>query len=380
MDISKIDSYGRYMILDRNGNISSMGILNIEDVRFLREYYQDQSIASNVEIPVRTKVSNNGVIKHSSTKLSREQKYSKPKYRLKEPIKKVGRNILIFGIVVCIGVGAYKMFNPLDKEEIMPSGAYVTSTDLVEYSSGNYMESPTVPDMSYEDYQYIQQVERADFIKLLCQIFQVDYQITYSKLVEMTDDFSNVEYLEGRHPLVTCKGMQIDAQSEEEFLVYAVRVIAQAPSRMDLDRNDVCINDGYDSGTNYVEMITKWAAILNVDPALVYGIMHAETNFNSELFIEGNNPAGLKDGIGSGFWVFPNKEAGIIELMMEIVKYQHLGATTIENIAKIHCPLDDPDDINGDNKNWVENVTYGYERGREIFEEMDYYKNNGLSH
>ena len=256
-------------------------------------------------------------------------------------------------------------------------------TDNAGYTSGSdYMDSPTAPSTTeVEDEEYVHQVERAEFIKILCNVFQVDYQTTYSKLVEMTDDFSDPEYLAGRHPLVSCKGMSIDADSEEEFLVYAVRVIAQDPGRVDLTRSDVCMDNGYDSGTNYVEMIAKWARVLDVDPALVYGIMRAETGFQSKLFINGNNPGGLKDGSSSsGFWIFPNKEAGIIELMMEIIKYQYKGANTIEEMAKIHCPIDDPEDTQGLNKNWVRNVTNGYETGREIFEEMGYYESNGLSY
>ena len=66
--------------------------------------------------------------------------------------------------------------------------------------------------------------------------------------------------------------------------------------------------------------------------------------------------------------------------MMEIVKYRNKGATTIEEISKIHCPINAPDDVNGLNRNWVKNVTAGYEQGKQIFEAMGYYKNNGLSH
>jgi hypothetical protein len=49
-------------------------------------------------------------------------------------------------------------------------------------------------------------------------------------------------------------------------------------------------------------------------------------------------------------------------------------------MAKIHCPVNDPEDKQGLNKNWVRNVTNGYEEGREIFEQMGYYESNGLSY
>ena len=383
-----INATGRYIRRDREGTVIDMTSLTQEDIRFLRWYHNDPNIAYRVEIPVvnRRPSANVPTSKpvNKQVRVSRDQKYNKPKYKLKEPIRVIGKKVIIFGLVVCIGTaGLVAILKPNKGVDQTPGGAYVTMTDNPGYTSGTgYMDSPTLPsEPEVEDEEYVKQVERAEYIKLLCNVFQVDYQTTYSKLVELTDNFSDPEYLAGRHPLVTCKGMSIDADSEEEFLVYAVRVIAQDPGRLDLRSDEVCIYNGYDSGTNYVEMIAKWAKVLDVDPALVYGIMRAETGFSSELLVDGNNPGGLKDGSSaSGFWIFPNKEAGIIELMMEIVKYQYKGANTIEEMAKIHCPVNDPEDKQGLNKNWVRNVTNGYEEGREIFEQMGYYESNGLSY
>ena len=384
---NNINPNGRYIRRDREGTVVDMTTLSVEDIRFLRWYHNNPNIAFNVQVPTTNRrpsanVETNKPV-NRQVRVSRDQKYNKPKYRLKEPIRVVGKYVIIFGLVVCIGVASLSaILSPNKGGDTSPGGAYVTMTDNPGYTSGSdYMNSPTAPSTpEVEDEEYVHQVERAEFIKILCNVFQVDYQTTYSKLVEMTDDFSDPEYLAGRHPLVSCKGMSIDADSEEEFLVYAVRVIAQDPGRVDLSSSEVCIDNGYDSGTNYVEMIAKWAKVLDVDPALVYGIMRAETGFSSELFMESHNPGGLKDGTGNGFWVFPNKEAGIIELMMEIVKYQYKGANTIEEMAKIHCPVNDPEDTEGLNRNWVRNVTNGYEEGREIFEQMGYYESNGLSY
>ena len=384
-----ITSNGRYIDVNK----PEMFDLTVDDILFLRAYHKDPRIAYNVIIQREvSKVQRNSQTVHrdatkpksqpasKNVKVSRDPRYNDGKHRTKNPIVVLGKRVLIFGVIVCIGVGSMTLFLDYDKDKEDPvKGAYVTMTEGWEYESGNsYMDSPTVPSEEEDDLDYIRQVERAEFIRILCDIFQVDYQTTYTKLVEMTDNFTDDEYLAGRHPLVSCKGMSIDADSEEEFLVYAVRVIAQDPGRVDLTQAEVCVNNGYESGTDYNAMIAKWAGVLDVDPALVYGIMKAETGFSSELFIEGNNPGGLKDG--SGFWIFDNKEAGIIELMMEIIKYQYNGANTIEEMARIHCPINDPDDTQGLNRNWVRNVTSGYEEGREIFERMGFYKNNGLSY
>ena len=383
LQISKIQPNGSYMITDKKGNIVSMGKLTVEEIRYLRWYHRDPEIANKVVVPVNTnkQPSANVQTKKPTKKkfvVTRDQKYNKGGYKFQDTMEFVGKVVFIFGLVVVLAVGSFTdAFKPkTPKPE--PDGAYISS-GMIDEDDEKHMDIPTNPDVDIEiDVDYQQQVGRAEFIRILCQIFQVDYQTTYSKLVEMTDDFTDSEYLAGRHPLVSCKGMQIDADCEEEFLVYAVRVIAQDPNRVDLTKEEVCINDGYTSGDNYKEIIAKWAGILDVDPALVYGIIQAETGWNSKLFIQDNNPAGLKDG--GKFWVFKNKEAGIIELMLEIVKYRYMGADTIEEIAAIHCPLDDPEDVNGLNKNWVRNVTNGYEQGRKIFEEMGFYKNNGLSY
>lgn len=382
LQISKIQPNGTYMVTDKKGNIVSMTKLTIDDIRYLRWYHRDREIASKVVVPVNKikQPSANVATKLPAKRkfgVTRNQMYNKSGYKFQKVMKFAGKVIFIFGLVVVVAVGSFTdSFKP-PVSEPEPSGAYISGELLEDDYGSKYMISPTIPDEEI-DIDYEQRVSRAEFIRILCQIFQVDYQTTYSKLVEMTDDFTDPEYLAGRHPLVSCKGMEIDADSEEEFLVYAVRVIAQDPNRVDLTKAEVCIDDGYASGDNYTEIIAKWAGILNVDPALVYGIIQAETGWNSTMFIQDNNPAGLKDG--GEFWVFKNKEAGIIELMLEIVKYQYRGASTIEEIGAIHCPLDDPEDVNGLNKNWIGNVTAGYEKGREIFEEMGFYKNNGHSY
>ena len=387
LNINKIRPNGTCWIQNRDGQFVTVK-LHDEDIRFLRWYHNNPNIAAEVYIPTVNRkpsatVSTNKPV-NKPVRVSRDQEYTKPKYKLKEPIKMIGKKVVIYGLVICIGVTSMiAILKPNGTVEPTPGGAYVTMTDVPGYTTGtSLMDSPTMPsEPETEDEEYVHQVERAEFIKILCNVFQVDYQTTYSKLVEMTDNFNDPEYLAGRHPLVSCKGMSIDADSEEEFLVYAVRVIAQDPGRVDLRSDEVCIDNGYDSGTNYVEMIAKWSKVLDVDPALVYGIMRAETGFSSELLVEGNNPGGLKDGSSSsGFWIFPNKEAGIIELIMEIVKYQYKGANTIEEMARIHCPINDPEDKQGLNKNWVRNVTDGYNAGREIFEQMGYYESNGLSY
>ena len=385
VNINKIRPDGTYWTQNREGQFVTV-LLRPEDIRFLRWYHNNPNIAYQVQLPVVNRRPSANVNTQKpvgkQVRVSRDQKYTKPKYRLKEPIRIAGKFIVIFGLVVCVATGSL-LIKSNNEPTPTSGGAYVSMFDdsTTTTSNNGYKEIPTLKwDVDTNEEEETYEIERDEFIRLLCDVYQVDYNLTYSKLVEITDNFCDSEYLAGRNNFVTCKGMEIDADSEEEFLVYAVRIIAQDPNRVGLKSSEVSIDNGYDSGTDYVQMIAKWSKILGVDPALVYAIMRAETGFDSELLNESNNPAGLKDGTGNGFWVFPNKEAGLLELMMEIIKYHNMGAYTIEEIAAIHCPIDDPEDTYGLNHNWIGNVTSCYESGKEIFEEMGYYESNGLSY
>lgn len=65
-----------------------------------------------------------------------------------------------------------------------------------------------------------------------------------------------------------------------------------------------------------------------------------------------NNPAGLR--LNGDWWRFSTKEEGLIELALEILKYNRKGAYTIEEIGMIHAPVEDS------NENWVPSVTNIY--------------------
>ena len=52
------------------------------------------------------------------------------------------------------------------------------------------------------------------------------------------------------------------------------------------------------------------------------------------------------------------------------MKYNHNGKNTIEEIGKSYCPVDDKEDIEGLNQNWVGNVTNNTNYAREHFNEL----------
>ena len=189
LQISKIQPNGSYMITDKKGNIVSMGRLSVDEVRYLRWYHRDPDIANKVVVHVNTnkKPSANVPTKKPTKKkyvVTRDQKYNKGGYKFQDTMEFVGKVVFIFGLVVVLAVGSFTdAFKPkTPKPET--GGAYISSGMIDE--DDKHMTSPTIPDEE-SDVDYEQQVSRAEFIRILCQIFQVDYQTTYSKLVEMTD-------------------------------------------------------------------------------------------------------------------------------------------------------------------------------------------------
>ena len=131
---------------------------------------------------------------------------------------------------------------------------------------------------------------RKTMIQRYCDVFQVNFDVIYPRLEELTDHFSNENYRNGYIPGVTC---------------------------------------------------------------LMYAIIQTETGWSSDLFQNGNNPAGLRLPDGS-WWHFDSKEEGFIEFALELVKYQLKGLRTIPEIGAVHAPTSDGNDY------WVSTVTSIY--------------------
>ena len=104
---------------------------------------------------------------------------------------------------------------------------------------------------------------------------------------------------------------------------------------------------------------------------MMYAIVNAETSFDSPLFINANNPAGMKDS-DTGEWnTFATKEEGFFELGTELLKYYKMAGITpdqidrnaLSKIRDIHCPLSDnvEDEVNN---YWLDNVMDGIEKAQ----------------
>ena len=86
------------------------------------------------------------------------------------------------------------------------------------------------------------------------------------------------------------------------------------------------------------EMFKVAANVYDLDFNLVYAITRLETgNFTSGLWLNSNNPGGIKSG--SGWASYRSQFVGIME-MCRILRYGYIdqGLTTPEAIGKKYCP------------------------------------------
>lgn len=89
------------------------------------------------------------------------------------------------------------------------------------------------------------------------------------------------------------------------------------------------------------EMFDVAAEVYRVDPTMLYAIARHETgNFTSRLFVENNNPGGIKDFDSASGWASYGSEfEGIMEMARVIRRgYYNYGLDTPEEIGAKYCP------------------------------------------
>lgn len=383
LDIRKLNSDGRYVDVE----IPLFFNLNYEQVKYLRELYNDNTIASNVKRPREDKERTEVRREVPRYKVTRNQKYNNGKHYTKGRVSFVPVTKIIVGvIVVSLSVGLL-VSHINDKNQDNQNGgiAYVQEYDDETKSSNLTVEEP-VDNSEYVDIQIDdgthevpeeQEIDvNGDLIREICNIYHVNYDVVYPFIKGISDNFSSQQYLNGTLNGVTCKGQEVCASSDRELLIYTVRTIKQLPQQIGISTEGLYGGD-YQSGSDFANQISKVASDLGINRCLMYAIVQSETSFNSDLFINSNNPAGIK-GIDGSWWVFDTKEEGFYELGMEILKYYRMigidpsvvNEDVISKIRDIHAPLSDG------NQDWLPNVVSNYEYA--LMNEATLFDNNNV--
>ncbi|MGM9834540.1 MAG: hypothetical protein ACI31M_02015 [Bacilli bacterium] len=199
-----------------------------------------------------------------------------------------------------------------------------------------------------------------------CAIYQVDYNIVYNKLAELTNSFTSDEYLNGTIPGIVFKGEPIHFDNKETLLAMAVRCCAQLPSSVGLN-DSIKIDTEFESNMTIFQQITTYSSLFGLDRKVVYSIIRAENNFGSNLTDTTNNFGSLKSGDGNSFESFDNLNQGILETCAEIYKFRYrygITATSEEFLRQIqpyYAPTEGVSEAEAElNENWIINAINAY--------------------
>lgn len=365
---TKISDTGYYFDVD-NG---MMFQLSEAEIKAARDYFGMPDLAPKYIFQKRPQE-----VSRRHYKVAKEQSYNDGRHRKRTSRKNsscIVRNFVIGGIIFVVSVygvfqitkydskasfdssvpsyqieESYDGVSNLENEQISPSTEEKDVALVKEYiaigARETYSSSERYGFNTLED----ENAERRAWVEKYCNIYQVNFNVVYPRLVELTNNFTNENYLNGCLPGVTCKGEVVFANSEEELILYYVRCAKQLPAQLGIPTDDLYVHTDYESSSDYASIIGYYDTLLGVDPILSYAIAQAETGWDSDLFLNSNNPAGLR--IDGHWWHFDTKEEGFIELALEIIKYNRKGAYTIAEIGSIHAPAED------NNENWIPNVT-----------------------
>lgn len=290
--------------------------------------------------------------------------YNSKKEKIKNIAKGMGIKVVIGSSIICISLPFLVSLKKDALKEFVKSDSVTTEeAPLIEFNAIPLFENKVKADAMTLDAEVIEQAAieevdsllqiRQDTIKHYCAIYSVSYEQVYAKIVLLTDNFSNENFV---HYLtidgVKCKSNQPYADNEEELFIYAVRAMAQTPSVFGFDES-LYVESTFISSVDYAAMIDYYAKIFQVDRRLAYAIIASETSFNSNHFLNNNNPAGIR--LNDEFVIYDNLDRGMIEFYTELLKYHFkFGANTLEEIRDIHSPLTDG------NIYWLPNVTSIY--------------------
>ena len=363
VDITKlnmryVDDNGFYNDYDKNEYFR----LNDKEIIELRRYHHNILIAKN-RVRVKDSSYKVNVYNKNITKKIRRFKKDNSRWRIKRWLKRNAKPLTIrcaLGVTLTTGLlfTAKGVLNNSSSNEVV--AAAITNDKKV---ANDLLPSNNKGTLLAFEGEFVNddKQEIKDIIKKYCDIYNLNYDLVYELLANMTDNFSSDDFYEGRIDGIRCKGEEVEADSNEELLIYAIRHIKQIPEDFDISIDDLYEDSGYVDNSDYFAEIKYYSRIFGLDECLVAAIVQSETGFDSDLFNDNNNPAGLKESKDK-WWDFDNKAQGFIELCLEIRKYySQIGYSHFEVdddiialIGDKHAPLSD------NNPYWVSNVISNY--------------------
>lgn len=209
------------------------------------------------------------------------------------------------------------------------------------------------------------------YFNYYCDIYQIKADVVYQKAKELTNDFSDSEWVFYNNiPGTRTLRQERNYGTQELGIMAFVRHMKQIPEDFGFTKEELATNQIYCLDTTYEEFTEKECALFGkVDSILCQAIQYHETRrYTSPLFFENNNPAGLIDRGTGTYWQFRNPAEGILELLFQMEynfcnQDQFASLSIEEQIVQMQpsfCPMDDERDTLQLNQYWISGVTNFY--------------------
>ena len=372
LNIKYVDDNGFYSDYDKGVFLR----LNDKEIIELRRYHNNRLIAKNRARVKNTKFKVDIYNKNLVRRRARLKRNKRKRRIIKRWIRRNGTTLIIsvtIGVVLTAGLifngkGLIRKGSTNIGLETSTSDDKKVKTSFPSNSKGTHLtfkgdvvNSEGTLIASEDEVVNDEEQEIKEIIRKYCDIYNVNYDIVYDLLVNMTDNFSSDDFYEGRIDGIRCKGADVEADSNEELLIYAIRHIKQLPEDFGLTKEDLYVDSNFVDSKDYFAEIKYYSRVFGLDECLVAAIVQSETGFDSDLFNNINNPAGLRASKDE-WWAFDNKAQGFIELCLEIRKYYskigyshfEVNDDIIALIGDEHAPKED------NNIYWLGNVISNY--------------------
>ena len=167
--------------------------------------------------------------------------------------------------------------------------------------------------------------EESKYLQKYCnEVYGLNYEIVYTIASKLTNNFTSEEYIKTNNPAYKINKKECNSK-EEGFLTF-IRHLSQIPSDFGLDINQIK-NPNFVSPPkgNEEYKVKYYSELFGIEPELVLAIEYQEaslngTHYNSDAYLNYNNPAGLILPNTSELWKFKSPDAGIIEHIYQLKK------------------------------------------------------------
>ena len=305
LNIKYVDDNGFYSDYDKGFFLR----LNDKEIIELRRYHNNRLIAKNRVRVKNTKFKVDIYNKNLVRRRARLKRNKGKRRIIKRWIRRNGTTLIIsvtIGVVLTAGLifngkGLIRKGSINIGLETSTSDDKKVKTSFPSNSKGTHLtfkgdvvNSEGTLIASEDEVVNDEEQEIKEIIRKYCDIYNVNYDIVYDLLVNMTDNFSSDDFYEGRIDGIRCKGADVEADSNEELLIYAIRHIKQLPEDFGLTKEDLYVDSNYVDSKDYFAEIKYYSRVFGLDECLVAAIVQSETGFDSDLFNNINNPAGLR--------------------------------------------------------------------------------------